>query len=116
MQAKAATDGSKGEPSGDAVAGNTWIIVGGAIFVCVIILSAIIVTVMRKKKKKHGAKKASSAVELSSSVWQSHVEPQTGMTYYHNTTTGETSWQAPVELPYFVTTSFEASPNSNVLV
>ena len=31
-------------------------------------------------------------------------EPQTGMTYYHNTMTGETSWQAPVELPYFVTT------------
>ena len=49
--------------------------------------------VMRKKNKKHAAKKASSAVELSSSVWQSHVEPQTGMTYYHNTTTGETSWR-----------------------
>ena len=96
----AASDDAKTEPSSEVVPGLSWIIVVGTIFVCVIFVT---VMVIRKKKRTRSTEKT-SAVELSSSVWQSHAEPQTGRTYYHNTMTGETSWQAPVEVPYVVTT------------
>jgi RhoGAP domain/MyTH4 domain/WW domain len=53
---------------------------------------------------------SSSSPPPSSSVWQAHVDPETGKTFYANSITGESTWERPQELDTVTVTASSPSP------